>query len=52
MIFEPNLVDINRLFRMNNLNINIADFQVMSGTTDGLIVKLTSEQRRMVNQTY
>ncbi|SES88748.1 phosphotransferase [Paenibacillus sp. NFR01] len=44
MIFEPNVVNINRLFVENNLDINIVGFQVMSGTTNGLIVKLTSEQ--------
>lgn len=44
MFFEPNLNEINKLIQMNSLKIEIINFQVMSGTTNGLVLLLESEQ--------
>jgi len=44
MVFEPNLTEINRLFQHHQLKTEISKFQVMSGTTDGIVLKLESIQ--------
>src|SRR5690606_27653380 len=43
-MIEPNLIEINRLFQNNNLDIVIDKFQVMNGTTNGIVMKLEAEK--------
>jgi len=44
MIREPNLNEIKRLFQSNNLNKKIVNFQVMTGTTSGVVIKVEAER--------